>query len=235
MTKIIIDLDTNHDVDFAIYKSKEDWDVNCFFSVPNYSERLKRSQSGDNVSQNNLVVASDIPVKFPCVAIGGTIHCTETGPDEKEFMFIYDYEVDEVKTFTLYWKYGDRTVIKGTSINNAFTSNGHSVGALSAVDWYDEGETNTHVWVAETKSWMKKPKTADFLCSLNKKHSNQEVLSFVIKVPYNELTEDPHSLDVKRRAQFQAADSDEVKKLNLGSMWGNTHWMDAVCMEPKTD
>lgn len=58
--------------------------------------------------------------------------------------------------FTIYWKHGERSVIKGTSIDHAFTRAGYGAGAVAAIDWYDNGNTSTHKWVEETKNWMRK-------------------------------------------------------------------------------
>lgn len=60
------------------------------------------------------------------------------------------------KYFTLYWINGKRNVIKGTDIADAFSRVGYGAGALPALDWYDEGVTDTHRWNNETKAWIKR-------------------------------------------------------------------------------
>lgn len=63
-------------------------------------------------------------------------------------------EVEE--TFTVWWKDGTRSVIKGPNIETAFTKAGYGAGAVAAVDWYDRGDVNTHYWCVETKNWMRR-------------------------------------------------------------------------------
>ena len=64
--------------------------------------------------------------------------------------------------FTLYWVHGDRNVIKGQSIEDAFTRAGYGHGAVPALDWYDNGVTETHRWDKENKTWVKY-NTASFM------------------------------------------------------------------------
>lgn len=224
------------DTPCVIFRSKEDWDL-CVHSeaqeerVAKANEEKVREQGhfGGQSGYSNL--ATSEPERFPCIAIQGYSFEANDRTGLISYTFIYDFE-DE-KTFTVYWKDGTKSTMKGFSIAEAFRNEGYSGRATSAVDWYDHGETDTHDWDLDTKTWVRKPKTAEFLCSLNKKHTNEEVLSFVIKVPYNEHSEDPHSGDVKRRAQIHACDSGHIEAAGFEHMWGNQYWMDAVCMEPK--
>lgn len=62
--------------------------------------------------------------------------------------------------FTLYWIHGERKVIKGTSIEDAFTKAGYGVGAIPAIDWYDNGVSETHRWDKENKTWVKYQSTS---------------------------------------------------------------------------
>lgn len=61
----------------------------------------------------------------------------------------------EDKYFTLYWLNGDRSIISGPSIERAFTAAGYGAGAVAAVDWYDEGITETHYRNKIEKKWVK--------------------------------------------------------------------------------
>ena len=54
------------------------------------------------------------------------------------------------KTFTLYWRTGQREVVVGPSIEEACTLGGGSIGAL---DFYQHGDVNTHVWDSSTARW----------------------------------------------------------------------------------
>jgi hypothetical protein len=62
------------------------------------------------------------------------------------------------KLYTLYWLDGKREVVVGTSIANAFARAGYFGGALAALDWYDAGATDTHVYSCTEKTWIIRPK-----------------------------------------------------------------------------
>lgn len=57
------------------------------------------------------------------------------------------------KTFTLWWLDGTRNVVQGLTIADAFTKAGYGGGALAALDWYDNGDVDTHVWNKATHQW----------------------------------------------------------------------------------
>ena len=61
-----------------------------------------------------------------------------------------------MKEFTIYWLDGKREVLTGSSPANAFTSAGYGAGAMSAVDFYAEGDDDTYEWNIDTRKWMKK-------------------------------------------------------------------------------
>lgn len=58
--------------------------------------------------------------------------------------------------FTLYWIGGRREVIKGETIEAAFTAKGYGGGAIRAIDWYSDRADDTHYytkkdgWVCRT-------------------------------------------------------------------------------------
>lgn len=60
-----------------------------------------------------------------------------------------------VKKFTIYWLDGRRDVIEGTSIEDAFRKAGYGGGATAAIDWYDNGDTNTHDFI-KGQGWVRK-------------------------------------------------------------------------------
>ena len=62
---------------------------------------------------------------------------------------------DKQEYFTLYWQHGERSIIKGNDIEDAFTKAGYGTGAVSAIDWYDEGVSETHHYVKATRLWIK--------------------------------------------------------------------------------
>ncbi len=60
--------------------------------------------------------------------------------------------MSNMNKYTLYWLTGDRNIVEGESIEDAFTKAGYGAGAVAALDWYDEGISQTHkfshgVWV----------------------------------------------------------------------------------------
>ena len=63
---------------------------------------------------------------------------------------------DNLEYFTLYWQHGERNIIKGRDIEDAFTKAGYGAGAVPAIDWYDEGVSNTHYWNKDTKEWVQR-------------------------------------------------------------------------------
>lgn len=61
--------------------------------------------------------------------------------------------------FTIYWKGGNRQVIPaepGEPIHKAFARQGYGNGAVTAIDWYDNGDTNTHEWDKAKGAWVRK-------------------------------------------------------------------------------
>lgn len=62
------------------------------------------------------------------------------------------------KPYTVYWLGGNRQIIWGASIENAFTLAGYGGGAVNAVDFYKEGLDCSYYRDADTKQWV--PKTS---------------------------------------------------------------------------
>lgn len=63
--------------------------------------------------------------------------------------------MEEKKTWTIYWRSGDKTVITGPTIENAFSSAGYGGGAISAVDFYMEGDDSSYTYNKTTHEWEK--------------------------------------------------------------------------------
>ena len=79
--------------------------------------------------------------------------------DNKTFQRIIKEEDTGKAFFTIYWRHGDRQVIPaepGEPIHKAFTRAGYGAGATHAIDWYDNGDTDTHTWNNITKHWDRK-------------------------------------------------------------------------------
>lgn len=60
-------------------------------------------------------------------------------------------------TWTLYWLTGDRQVIEGPDISTAMSCAGIGAGALSALDFYAEGDKDHgYRWPADDSCWVRK-------------------------------------------------------------------------------
>ena len=59
----------------------------------------------------------------------------------------------EEKTFTVYWRYNEKTIIKGLNEADAFRKAGFGGGALKAVDFFATGENSDYTWNSTTKEW----------------------------------------------------------------------------------
>lgn len=57
------------------------------------------------------------------------------------------------KYFTIYWVNGQRSIIKGNTIEEAFKAVRAGADSVSNVSWYDNGVTETHFW--NQKEWVK--------------------------------------------------------------------------------
>lgn len=60
------------------------------------------------------------------------------------------------KTFTLYWLDGKREFVHGETIADAFTAAGYGAGARHALDWYDQGASETDVYSKDEKRWIRR-------------------------------------------------------------------------------
>ena len=58
-----------------------------------------------------------------------------------------------MKTFTLYWRTGHREVVNGNSIAEACMLAGYGGGAISALDFYQDGDVDTHMWDPAIGRW----------------------------------------------------------------------------------
>lgn len=82
--------------------------------------------------------------------------------------------------FTLYWLNGDRKVVKGETIEQAFTIAGYGNGAIRAMDWYDNGITNSHYFFGG--QWVKKTLLALTVQEFNKEATPENVQDIVNKL-----------------------------------------------------
>ena len=61
----------------------------------------------------------------------------------------------KIKTYTLFWLDGLRSVVKGYDIAHAFTMSGYGAGAMGALDFFIRGEDNSYTWNSEQRKWIK--------------------------------------------------------------------------------
>ena len=48
--------------------------------------------------------------------------------------------------YTFYWRNGDRDVFEGDAPEDALSKAGYGQGAVSALDFYAEGDDNSYIW-----------------------------------------------------------------------------------------
>jgi hypothetical protein len=70
--------------------------------------------------------------------------CGETG----------DYDL----YFTVYWRSGQRDIVKGKDLADALTHAGYGQGAIPAMDFHCNGIDDSYEWNRETKEWDRKEK-----------------------------------------------------------------------------
>ena len=58
-----------------------------------------------------------------------------------------------MKTFTFFWRTGEREILKGDTAANALMISGYGHGALRALDFYAEGSNNKYVWDKKGRTW----------------------------------------------------------------------------------
>lgn len=63
--------------------------------------------------------------------------------------------VEDNKTFTLYWKTGEREIVKGRDAAEAMTLAGYSGGAVAALDFYAAGEDTAYAWEKDSREWKR--------------------------------------------------------------------------------
>ena len=63
--------------------------------------------------------------------------------------------IPQEKEFTIYWRYNEKSIVKGFSEQDAFTKAGFGAGALNAVDFFMAGNNNEYKWNEKTKYWDK--------------------------------------------------------------------------------
>lgn len=68
---------------------------------------------------------------------------------------------DKKQGFTVYWRSGKRTEVYGDTIEAAFNRAGYGLGAIKAVDFYDNLPNDNYIWNENTKSWDRKTPIID--------------------------------------------------------------------------
>lgn len=57
------------------------------------------------------------------------------------------------KDFTLFWRTGDREVVRGADIADAMNRAGYGAGALPALDFHAKGDNQGYEWDSATNQW----------------------------------------------------------------------------------
>jgi hypothetical protein len=80
--------------------------------------------------------------------------------------------------FTVYFKNGKRSVIKGAGLEDAFTRAEFRADVIKLVDWVDIGNTDTHTWYKEIKNWIpnRAMQTGEKKFSIYWKHGKHSVI-----------------------------------------------------------
>lgn len=60
----------------------------------------------------------------------------------------------QLKPFTLFWLSGQREVVHGLDAANAMTNAGYSSGALRALDFHKDGDSDAYAWNEATRKWI---------------------------------------------------------------------------------
>jgi hypothetical protein len=100
MTKVIIDINddsTDPDEKCQLFRTKKDWDAS-YYSTAALNARIQtelreiRQLGYQRSSRSPHEIASSEPERFPCIAFRGQQHYKSNGPDEIEYIFIYDFK-----------------------------------------------------------------------------------------------------------------------------------------------
>jgi hypothetical protein len=57
------------------------------------------------------------------------------------------------KTFTLYWRTGDREIVHGRDVAEAMTRAGYGGGSVRELDFYANGDNDNYVWNPAERKW----------------------------------------------------------------------------------
>lgn len=63
---------------------------------------------------------------------------------------------DQDMTFTLFWRTGQREIVRGRTIAEAMTLAGYGGGAVRALDFYAKGESDAYRWDEKAREWLRK-------------------------------------------------------------------------------
>ena len=55
--------------------------------------------------------------------------------------------------FTLYWKDGKRSVVEGSTIEDAFTTAGYGKSAVQVLDFFIPEDNHGYAWNSKTREW----------------------------------------------------------------------------------
>jgi hypothetical protein len=66
-----------------------------------------------------------------------------------------------MRTWTFYWLTGQREVLVGANAADALNRAGYSAGALRALDFYSDGESDSYTWNAAERRWDREQERHD--------------------------------------------------------------------------
>lgn len=62
--------------------------------------------------------------------------------------------MSKTKTFTIYWRTGQRDVLSGIDAADALTQAGYGAGSVRAIDFHCKGDNREYVWDGEKREWV---------------------------------------------------------------------------------
>lgn len=65
--------------------------------------------------------------------------------------------MSEDREYTLFWRTGDREIIRGSDASDAIKRAGYGGGALRALDFYAAGDCTDYIWNTEARNWDMTP------------------------------------------------------------------------------
>jgi hypothetical protein len=107
--------------------------------------------------------------------------------------------------FTVYFKNGKRSVIKGTSMEDAFIKAKYRVDVVPLIDWLNRGNTDTHIFLKETKNWVRRRAEWHDFRYAGSSASGHDTYYKCVKCGTTQTGTEPHPLDDNQRLGCEGA------------------------------